>query len=144
LLPEAPTPAPPNSNNRKSEVDALAELERCQWLYLAGENKKKQPVVYAIINRLERSYFSEDLIDFVLAHIFKVMDVVASSQRYVVCVDMSYARLTQDMRKLLYQKLSDVKNRFAYAYHKNLSAIYVVHPTPFTRAMLFFMRFVVC
>eukprot|EP01096_Ripella_sp_DP13-Kostka_P003269 TRINITY_DN1472_c1_g2_i1.p1 TRINITY_DN1472_c1_g2~~TRINITY_DN1472_c1_g2_i1.p1 ORF type:complete len:333 (-),score=142.24 TRINITY_DN1472_c1_g2_i1:18-1016(-) len=60
--------------------------------------------------------------------------------RYVVVIDMSWANISKEMKRDVYQQLMKLGNIFDYTFRKNLERVYIVHPSAYTRAVILFMR----
>ena len=53
---------------------------------------------------------------------------------------MSWARISSEMKRTVYNQLSQLSSIFERKYRKNLDRVYIVHPSPYTRAVIIFMR----
>jgi len=75
-----------------------------------------------------------------VSHIFKVMDN-AVNNAYSIVIDMSWANMSAEFKKAVYAHLPKLSKIFSRKYKKNVEAIFIVHPTAYTGAVIHFMRF---
>eukprot|EP01112_Ceratiomyxa_fruticulosa_P016885 TRINITY_DN5161_c0_g1_i1.p1 TRINITY_DN5161_c0_g1~~TRINITY_DN5161_c0_g1_i1.p1 ORF type:complete len:931 (-),score=175.29 TRINITY_DN5161_c0_g1_i1:271-3063(-) len=117
--------------------DMTTLLDRARFLYQGPNDKSGKPVFYLIVNRL-RVEFMEN-VNPLVSHIFKVMDSSVTSG-YRLIVDMSWANVGEDLKRAIYSHLPKLARVFSRKYKKNVLGIYIVHPSAYTRAVVYFMR----
>jgi len=115
----------------------IGQLEKAAFFYLGSSAKNGLPVIYAIANRFKREHL--DNVDVLVTHIFNVLSQV-ENDRYYLVVDMSWARISTEMKHEVYRQLSKLSTIFERRLRKNLEKVYVVHPSAYTRAVVLFMR----
>lgn len=115
----------------------IALLEKAGFFYLGAPAKNGLPVIYAIANRFKREHL--DNVDVLVTHIFNVLSLIENSRYYLV-VDMSWARISTEMKREVYRQLGKLSSIFERRLRKNLEKVYVVHPSAYTRAVVLFMR----
>lgn len=133
--PAAKSSATPRSN---ALLDTSA-LEAARFLYVQGHTRDGLPVVYFIVNRLRPEFLVN--INLLVTHVFKVMEaIVSANAKYALVIDMSWATFSDDHKSNGYRYIRQLSNAFSRSVRKNLAAAYIVHPTSYTRAVIFFMR----
>jgi len=117
--------------------DCTHMLERARFLFQGPNDKNDRSVFYLIVNRVKPEVF--DNINPLIAHIFKVMDVCVNSS-YTLVVDMSWAHISNELKKSIFTHLPNLAEIFSRKYKKNIDKIMIVHPSAYTRAVVYFMR----
>ncbi|KAN0039792.1 hypothetical protein ACTA71_007029 [Dictyostelium dimigraforme] len=111
-------------------------LERSRFLFQGPNDKNDRSVFYLIVNRVKPEVF--DNVNPLIAHIFKVMDICVNSP-YTLVVDMSWAHISNDLKKAIFTHLPKLAEIFSRKYKKNIDKIFIVHPSAYTRAVIYFM-----
>eukprot|EP01132_Coremiostelium_polycephalum_P001368 gene1368-1726_t len=125
------------SNSLNSAFDDFTHmLERARFLFQGPNDKNDNPVFYLIVNRVKPEVF--DNVNPLIAHIFKVMDV-AVNNTYTLVVDMSWAHIDSNLKKSIFTHLPKLAEVFSRKYKKNIDKIFIVHPSAYTRAVIYFM-----
>eukprot|EP01133_Synstelium_polycarpum_P007691 gene7691-9003_t len=118
--------------------DLTFQLERARFLFQGPNDKHDRPVFYLIVNRVKAEVF--DNVNPLIAHIFKVMDSCVNLSSYTLIVDMSWAHISNDMRRAIFTHLPKLAEVFSRKYKKNIDRLFIVHPSAYTRAVIYFMR----
>ncbi|GAM26558.1 hypothetical protein SAMD00019534_097330 [Acytostelium subglobosum LB1] len=118
--------------------DLTFMLERARFLFQGPNDKHDKPVFYLIVNRIKPEVF--DNVNPLIAHIFKVMDVCVNTSSYTLIVDMSWASISPDMKRGIFTHLPKLAEVFSRKYKKNIDKMFIVHPSAYTRAVVYFMR----
>ncbi|EGC34955.1 hypothetical protein DICPUDRAFT_79326 [Dictyostelium purpureum] len=130
----------PNTENNGSIGTALEDcthmLERARFLFQGPNDKNDRSVFYLIVNRVKPEVF--DNVNPLIAHIFKVMDPHTNSP-YTLVVDMSWAHISNELKKAIFTHLPKLAEIFSRKYKKNIDKIFIVHPSAYTRAVVYFM-----
>lgn len=112
-------------------------MKSSNLFYQGLPNKNKQPVFYLIVNRLSLPM----LHDFtVVVQYFKSVMGNAINNKYAICVDMSWAKVSSEIQRLVLNQITGFWESFPREQRKNLATLYVVHPNTFTKTILFVMR----
>ncbi|EGG14353.1 Ras GTPase activation domain-containing protein [Cavenderia fasciculata] len=117
--------------------DLTFQLERARFLFQGPNDKHDRPVFYLIVNRVKAELF--DNVNPLIAHIFKVMDSCVNVS-YTLIVDMSWAHISSDLKKAIFNHLPKLAEVFSRKYKKNIDKLFIVHPSAYTRAVINFMR----
>ncbi|GAM27119.1 hypothetical protein SAMD00019534_102940 [Acytostelium subglobosum LB1] len=118
--------------------DFTLMLERARFLFQGPNDKHDRPVFYLIFNRIKPEVF--DNINPLIAHIFKVMDSCVNTSAYTLVVDMSWSHVSSDMKRAIFTHLPKLAEVFSRKYRKNIENLFIVHPSAYTRAVIYFMR----
>ncbi|KYQ92202.1 Ras GTPase activation domain-containing protein [Tieghemostelium lacteum] len=116
--------------------DCTYMLERARFLYQGPNDKHDKAVFYLIANRIKPEVF--DNYNPLIAHIFKVMDNAVNAP-YTLILDMSWAH-PPDLKGTLFTHLPKLSQVFARKYKKNVDNIFIIHPSAYTRALVYFLR----
>ncbi|KAN0025304.1 hypothetical protein ACTFIU_003564 [Dictyostelium citrinum] len=134
---EEPTTSLQNGASMGSAFDECTHmLERSRFLFQGPNDKNDRSVFYLIVNRVKPEVF--DNVNPLIAHIFKVMDICVNSP-YTLVVDMSWAHISNDLKKAIFTHLPKLAEIFSRKYKKNIDKIFIVHPSAYTRAVIYFM-----
>jgi hypothetical protein len=114
-----------------------SDMERSSFIYQGPSSKQGHPVFYIIASRFNAAWFTDGTD--VERHIFRVMDPVATVEPYELLLDMSWASLSGESKTLIIKKITTLYGQLSRAYRKNLKAVYIVHPSAFTRTIMLIM-----
>ena len=62
------------------------------------------------------------------------------NSRYVIVIDMSWAKISDNLKRQLYTQIKQISTIVERRIRKNLEKVYIVHPSAYTRAVMLFMR----
>ncbi|EFA77182.1 Ras GTPase activation domain-containing protein [Heterostelium album PN500] len=128
----------PSGNLNSGFDDFTFMLERARFLFQGPNDKHDKPVFYLIVNRVKPEVF--DNINPLIAHIFKVMDSCVNLSSYTLIVDMSWCHISSEMKRAIFTHLPKLAEVFSRKYKKNIDKLFIVHPSAYTRAVIYFMR----
>eukprot|EP01094_Clydonella_sp_ATCC50884_P024242 TRINITY_DN6022_c0_g1_i1.p1 TRINITY_DN6022_c0_g1~~TRINITY_DN6022_c0_g1_i1.p1 ORF type:complete len:712 (+),score=114.76 TRINITY_DN6022_c0_g1_i1:115-2250(+) len=134
--------APESSMMDDASVDCAVEVEtdalaKAGFFFVGPPTKDKQPVVWVIVSKFRFEYLES--MNTLISYIYKVMKSL-QDQPYVVVVDMTWARITTEMKSRIYSELTKMQSIFEHRVRKNLVKVYIVHPSAYSKAVLLFMR----
>eukprot|EP01116_Phalansterium_solitarium_P018246 TRINITY_DN4776_c0_g1_i1.p1 TRINITY_DN4776_c0_g1~~TRINITY_DN4776_c0_g1_i1.p1 ORF type:complete len:1016 (-),score=409.89 TRINITY_DN4776_c0_g1_i1:202-3249(-) len=135
-------PQPSSSADLLVSAAELAMMERARFVYQGpGQAKSGAVVFYLIVQRLSEALLERPAA--LVRHMLHVLDDAAAaiSSRYEVVVDMSWAHLSNRFKKLAYSViLHQLLPRLSRSAKKNVTAVYIVHPTAWTRGVVYLLR----
>jgi len=134
LEPDEAVPAPISTVPAE---DLLLEMEKQRWFFTGPPSREKYPVLYVIVERFKVEYFHT--MDILIQHVHNVLQGIRD-QRYLLVVDMSWTRLSKELKETIIKQLGNMNGLFERKYKKNLHHVYIVHPSSYSRAVVIFLR----
>ena len=80
-----------------------------------------------------------DDIDAFVLHLFKIFGTALNSP-YAIVVDMSWATLANDSKQMVFDQLASISKSFSRKQKKNLTSLYIIHPTSFVRNVMWVVQ----
>jgi len=117
-----------------AQAAQMALLDDAGFLYRGADDLASDSVFYVIAERADPQRLES--IHPLIEYIHSVVDECAAAGPYSLVVDLTWAAPSLSEQRLFAQHCSDFLSICAHHYKKNLKAMYVVHPSPFSRAVL--------
>ena len=76
-----------------------------------------------------------DAIDELIGHVYRNVNAVCV-EPYILVIDMSWSRLTREMKERISRSIRQMMGLFERRVKKNISEIYIVHPSDYSRSLL--------
>ncbi|KAL6064500.1 Neurofibromin-A [Balamuthia mandrillaris] len=125
-------------SKRDLDLVGTEELEKARFLYRSARPSLDGcPIIYFIVHRVKLEHITN--VNPLIAYMYKVMDE-AANEKYHLVIDMSWAAISNEMKKFMSQHMSMLSKSFSRKYKKNLNQVFVVHPSAYTRAVLYCSR----
>jgi hypothetical protein len=130
-----------DSESDASESDLISlessSLDKAGFFFVGPNSREGLPVLYIIANRVRPEIFRN--VDVLITYVYQILTYVGTS-RYLVVIDMSWTRFSDDLKELLYTQLQNIFSVMEHRIRKNLARIFIVHPSAYTRAVIRFAR----
>eukprot|EP00002_Diphylleia_rotans_P030452 TRINITY_DN6259_c0_g1_i2.p1 TRINITY_DN6259_c0_g1~~TRINITY_DN6259_c0_g1_i2.p1 ORF type:complete len:771 (+),score=144.63 TRINITY_DN6259_c0_g1_i2:56-2368(+) len=121
----------------RGEAMSFSDMEHSKFFYPGPTNKSGDPVFYLIASRTHPSFLAD--VNRIASYIKTVMGK-ALDRSFALAVDMSWSNITGEMQRSIFENISDFWSLFDRQQRKNLSALYIIHPSAFTSSVIFMMR----
>ena len=115
--------------------EASVAMEAARFFYRGSPNKDGLPVYYLIMCQLKTQFMVD--VDGLASFVRNTMQSDIDAP-YALVIDMSWVRVTFEMKRLMYKQLSTFASIFNRQQKKNNRAIYLIHPSSFTSTVLYF------
>ena len=110
-------------------------MAAARFFYKGLPNKDGIPTYYLIMCQLKTMFMADAA---ALAQFVRETMGADIDAPYALVIDMSWVKVTFEMKRLMYKQLSTFAGIFNRQQKKNSRAIYLIHPSSFTSTVLYF------
>lgn len=118
-----------NIQSRKESIDT-SRLDSSEVLWRGGKSLAGNPVFYLSVRRLKPEHLVQP--DLFVVYVVKTMQE-ALNDPYEIVVDMSWTAITSEFKMRAFGVLTSMFRVFGRVHKENLTAVYILHPSTFTR-----------